>query len=268
MAKKAKPTCGAVTAHGHRCRHPAGYGTDHPGSGHCMHHGGRSSAPVRLTHALAHEEPVDDGVVRAYDELLKDRDLGELLRQMKKRDPVDLTEDVQLARAVTIDFINRARDLEVALIRWSQSWDKDWIAITRNLTEELIEAHMSEDWERYAAIIAKMPDPMTFLDRPGKTLDVAGSVRMFKDLATIVEKIVQLQNTNTVPVRDVEVLLIEVAGVTERTIRSKIDDPVVRDRLIDALQGAYTTLRVEPWATHGNDPAADQDGRQHRGIDA
>ncbi len=39
--------CGAPTRAGRPCRHPAGFGTDHPGQGHCYHHEVRAGGETR-----------------------------------------------------------------------------------------------------------------------------------------------------------------------------------------------------------------------------
>ncbi|HDR3524336.1 HGGxSTG domain-containing protein [Bacillus cereus group sp. MYBK12-2] len=43
--KKPAKTCGAKTRDGKKCKRPAGWGTDHPGSGRCKLHGGASTGP-------------------------------------------------------------------------------------------------------------------------------------------------------------------------------------------------------------------------------
>jgi hypothetical protein len=250
-------------AHTHRCNHRlapdrvcrrvAGSGTSHPGTGRCS----------------LHDNVEPEEISRPYDELIKEHDLAELIRILKaKSDPTDLHEDLQLARAITIDFVNRARQLETALLRWNLSWDKDWQASVYIVVEELRIAQAEEDWERYAELMKRVPDPLAYLTRPKKVLDVSEAVRMLKDVATIVEKIRAMQDAGSVPIRDVEVLLIEVAGATERTIRHHLSDPAARDRLLTALQGAYGSLRIESWGQTGRGDAGDPQHGSSRGLDA
>jgi hypothetical protein len=245
--------CNATTGTGGSCGRAAGAGTNHRGSGRCWQHD-ENAAPV---------------AARSYDQLIKEHDLADLIRILKaKSDPTDLTEDLQLARAITIDFVNRARELESALLRWNMSWDRDWQATAYGVVEELRIAQAEEDWERYAELMLRVPDPLAYLTRPKKVLDVGEAVRMLKDVAIIVEKINAMQQIGSVPVRDVEILLIEVAGATERTIRLHVGDPASRDRLLTALQDAYGSLRIESWSAAGRSHERDQGDGLGRGMDA
>lgn len=48
-----KSRCGGTNRQGAPCGHPAGWGTSHPGSGNCKHHGG--SSPNGRKHAVAEQ---------------------------------------------------------------------------------------------------------------------------------------------------------------------------------------------------------------------
>jgi hypothetical protein len=238
------------------CRLKAGWGTTHLGTGRCKHH----------ENAVEPEEPAKP---TTYDQLIKEHDLADLIRILKaKSDPTDLTEDLELARAIVLDFVNRARALETALLRWDLSWDRDWQASTYQIVEKLRIAQAEQDWESYANLLQMVPDPLAYLAKPKKVLDVSEAVRMLKDVAIIVEKITNMQQAGSVPIRDVEVILIEVAGATERTIRHHVDDPTTRDRLLSALQIAYGALRLEPGQALSGGHGSDQGHGLRRGLDA
>jgi hypothetical protein len=74
-----------------RCQLPAGWGSSHPGSGRCKHHGGSS----RITHGR-------------YSTITRPA-IQERLNALKAADPdpLDLLEELHLLRALTIDFIER-----------------------------------------------------------------------------------------------------------------------------------------------------------------
>jgi hypothetical protein len=241
--------CGAKKRQGDGvCRHPAGWGTSHPGFGRCKAHGGSTRNGVTHAELLARERALETDVDKPYDELIREKDIADLLRVLKQRsDITDLSEDLQLARAITIDFVNRARELETALLRWSASWDRDWQAAALMLIEELQIAQLDEDWPRYAELLTKIPDPLRFMDRPKKVVDVSAAVGMFRNIAAIVAQIVQMQQSGSVPVRDVEVLLVEIASATERAIRQQVGDSGTRDRLLEAIERAYAALRIQSW---------------------
>jgi hypothetical protein len=74
-----------------RCQLPAGWGTSHPGSGRCKHHGGSS----RITHGR-YSVIRRPSVQQRLDEL-----------KAVDADPLDLLEELHLLRALVIDFIER-----------------------------------------------------------------------------------------------------------------------------------------------------------------
>lgn len=51
--------CGATKHNGEPCRHPAGYRTDHPGIGKCVHHFGRTDAHNRAAQRVMAVEAVN-----------------------------------------------------------------------------------------------------------------------------------------------------------------------------------------------------------------
>lgn len=256
LLKPKRSFCGARNRNGKgTCTQPAGWGTTHVGVGACKYHLGSTSVATARAHEMARERALERDVDKPYDELIHEKDIAELLRILKQRtDVTDLTEDLQLARAVTLDFVNRARQLETALLRWSASWDKDWQASAAMMVEELQIAQAEEDWLRYSVLLEQVPDPLRFLDRPKKVVDVSQAVRMFKDIAEIVTKIVAMQQHGSIPVRDVEVLLVEIASSTERTIRRELGDDPARHRLVEAVQRAWAALRLQSWDSDLLDP--------------
>lgn len=261
--KKETKRCGATTRDGGTCKLKAGQGTDHPGYGTCKFHGGntRSHKVAAAREAAQRETPIE--------EMIEGEDLQELIAKIKARgDITDLSEELALARAVAVNYVNRADDLERALLRWSASWDKDWQTLTAGLIEEIRIAEMEEDWERYGKLIAKVPDPLRFLDRPKKVTDVSDAVRLLKDVASIVNTIVQHQEAGSIPARDVEVLLVEIANATQRTVREHVADVSTRAGLLAALERAFAEIRLPSWGEAGDSHDESERGHGGRVMDA
>jgi len=78
---------------GFHCTHPAGYRTDHPGTGACRFHGGAAKRPTISTgmHAIQTRKRLDDKI---QEYLGKSRD-----------DLLDLTEHLAATRAIFDDFM-------------------------------------------------------------------------------------------------------------------------------------------------------------------
>lgn len=77
-------TCGAKTRQGHPCKHPAGFGTDHLGSGRCKFHGGASKgAPKKNKNSEKH------GLFSKH--LPEESFL--IIQEIQEKDPLDLLWD-------------------------------------------------------------------------------------------------------------------------------------------------------------------------------
>jgi hypothetical protein len=84
------------------CRNPAGKWTDHPGQGRCYLHGGRSMKKHGRYSMIEHEG-------------LQEK-LGQL--EALEQDVMDLSPEVQLLRALVIDYVERYQAFSEALIAW------------------------------------------------------------------------------------------------------------------------------------------------------
>ncbi len=86
--------CGAEAKSSKRpCRRPAGWGTDHVGQGRCKLHGGVSGT---LKHGLYSK--------------VKWNTLGDKIQKLKGAESLDLGEELVLARALLLDYLDRAGD--------------------------------------------------------------------------------------------------------------------------------------------------------------
>ena len=87
------------------CARSAGWGTDHPGSGPCKSHGGKT--------------PIKHG---RYSKIERPR-IKELIDQFSNDpDPYNLLPEVVLLRALIVDFVERYDKYAEALIAWHESF--------------------------------------------------------------------------------------------------------------------------------------------------
>lgn len=90
------------------CQQHAGFGTNHVGQGRCKKHGG--SSPIRSG---------------AWSKI-KREDLQDLITHFENlEDPLDLLQEVSLARAFLTRFINEYDDIVEALLEWHFLWELD-----------------------------------------------------------------------------------------------------------------------------------------------
>lgn len=90
------------------CYSRAGAGTNHKGHGNCMHHGGNSAEQVQRY------------------EVLGNPTLNELVLEfLDDPDPLNLHQELAVARAVLQSQVNQQEQREAALLAWYASFDKD-----------------------------------------------------------------------------------------------------------------------------------------------
>lgn len=88
------------------CNAPAGQGTDHPGQGRCKFHGG-STAIITGRYSGISRPSLSDLVAE---------------QELSDPDPMDLLPELQLLRALLVDFVNRYSEFKDALIAWHESY--------------------------------------------------------------------------------------------------------------------------------------------------
>lgn len=152
----ARATCGAMSRNGEPCQHPAGFRTQHPGEGRCYLHGGMSPRG-------ADSPSFKHGNRSRYTAVLKTQ-LAEKLDLLENHDPVDIVDELQLQRALLLDFIAdkdtfSSSDREL-LMRWAEQISRtaERLVRMRNDTAmtaaelKLIAARLADTVARY------MPD--------------------------------------------------------------------------------------------------------------
>lgn len=99
--------CGAKRRNGEPCKAVAGYGTGHVGDGRCKFHGGLN--------------PIKSG---RYSSVLKNAGrIKELVERFENDpDPLNLSPEVALLRAVVVDYMERYDVFTAALIAWHESF--------------------------------------------------------------------------------------------------------------------------------------------------
>src|SRR5678815_141457 len=97
--------CGRKANDGHPCTNQKGYGTDHLGDGPCKYHGGCS--PVSVYTKLKRQLTVE--ALKQVEEMVED--------------PMDLRPEVQLLRAMVIEFHNRYEEFKAAILTFHNSFN-------------------------------------------------------------------------------------------------------------------------------------------------
>lgn len=234
--KKREPeqTCGAEGKRGAGpCRHPAGFRTDHKGSGRCYLHGGRTPAPTgRYT-------SVDRPRLRALIEKFE-----------KDPDPMNLLPEVQLLRALLHDYIDRYAEQDEMLTRWNLSFEKgfqaDWTDWWREMRADALEREddLSEE------LIGEMPDPMDYLpSKPLRMADITEVKGLIGQVGQMVERVRKLQTQHTFTMETITLLWRVMGGHMTDAAMEVITDDDVRSAFLTSVERRYSTISLAELAS-------------------
>ena len=225
------PTCGArARQSGQPCKRPAGWGTDHPGSGRCKLHGGLTPAPTGRYASV--ERP-------------RIRELME--RFESDPDPLNLLPEVQLLRALLLDYINRFEAQDTALMRWNLSFEKpfqsewqDWWRDQQALMLEQADDLTLEDEDRPV-----MPDPMDFLPaKPLRMADITEVSGLINQVGTMVERIRKARSQDTFTMSTVSALWQTMGGHLTQAAMEVIEDDDIRSTFLTSVEEKWATISL------------------------
>ncbi|ULH17362.1 hypothetical protein MF271_19420 (plasmid) [Deinococcus sp. KNUC1210] len=228
--KPRKEKCGAWGRHAQQpCRNPAGFKTDHVGTGRCHLHGGRSLVK-HGRYAKVQNQAIKD--------LLDDLD--------DDLDPFDLLPEVKLLRALILNYVNNYDAYIAALERWQRSFEKkfqsDWTAWWNTLRADILE---TEDREMKDSLLAQMPDPMDYLpSKPLNLPDIMTVGGFIVQVGGLIEKIRKLRSTDTFSMQTVDRLWAAMAGHLTQAAGEVIKDDAVRDTLLDTVEAKWASINL------------------------
>lgn len=234
--------CGAEGKRGAGpCRHPAGFRTDHKGSGRCYLHGGLTPAPTGR-----------------YSSIERPR-VRELLERFESDpDPLNLLAEVQLLRALLLDFINRFDEQDRMLTRWNMSFEKsfqsDWADWWRTMRADALER---ED-DLSVDLVERMPDPMNYLpSKPLRMADITDVSRLIKEVGAMVDRIRKGQQESTFSMDVINRLWVLMGGHVTDAAMEVIENDDIRSALLTAVEGRWGTISLAELASRRAEAGAE-----------
>lgn len=193
--RRAASICGARTkSSGNPCSKVAGWRTEHPGQGRCYLHGGKTP----ITHGR-------------YSTVQRAR-VSELLDELAEDpDPMDLIPEVQLLRALVLDYVERHDALTDAVMAWHESFST------------------GENEPKPRA----MPDILSV----GKFIENIGG---------LVERIHKQKQTGTITLETLNRVLEQVGVELVAAAQEAIADAAVRTRFLDIAERRVGSIAIEP----------------------
>ncbi|GAA4015594.1 hypothetical protein GCM10022631_29680 [Deinococcus rubellus] len=233
--------CGAKgRRNGKPCRHPAGFRTDHSGSGRCWLHGGLTPAPKGR-----------------YTSIRRARIKELLIEFQDDPDPLNLLPEAMLLRALVQDFIDRFDEQDQMLTRWNLSFEKafqsDWSAWWNELRADALECEgdLSEE------LLVAMPDPMTYLpSKPLRMSDITKVSSLIDKIGTMVERIRKARSVETFSMNTIDLLWTAMSAHLTQAMLEVIEDDPLRSQLHASVEEKWSTISLAELASRSTQNGA------------
>jgi hypothetical protein len=228
--KHGKPhesTCGAKTRNGGACKRPAGSGTDHPGQGRCKLHGGAT--------------PIKHG---RYSSIQRPR-VRDLLAQLDTdgTDPLDLEPELQLLRALVLDYIERYDAMTEALIDWHSSFGEGFQQAVQDWRHKL--ADWTELLDQSSEPAPPPPIPRAFEAKPRQVVDILSVGRFIAEIGAMTERIHKRRAEGSITLATLDRVL-EQHGVELVNALQEVNvDASTREALLDNVERRWDSIRLD-----------------------
>jgi len=176
--------CGRpTTTDGLPCTNPMGFQTPHPGTGSCKYHGGTS--PGHIKHGLYSK--------------VQSPSLLDAIQRVKESgvDTLDLAPEVEVLRAIVLDFVERRDEYTEAVIAFKQSFAPA-ITIAANADRTQDPVLMQKACRMIASAVN---------ERPVEVIDVSAASVIIDRVGRMAERIHKMKQTSTLTWEAVSALL-------------------------------------------------------------
>lgn len=193
--------CPAKYRNGTKCNYPAGHRTDHAGSGKCwIHEGGEAFKTTQRYRGI------------------KATNVAERLRQLNEvdEDVMDLLPDIQLIRAMVIDYIERYQEFTDALVAWYQHGKQ----------------------------------------KPKNIFDLAAAVNYVEAISRVAERVHRINDRGAVSIETFRRIVEQMGIVVAKHVRDGTALQNIEEEWSGLVLDARTTVRALPPADVSNTPVS------------
>ncbi|WP_407570720.1 hypothetical protein [Deinococcus altitudinis] len=235
--RKAGPKCDAKhTKRDGTCKRPAGWGTDHPGTGRCKLHGGGA----QITHGR-------------FSNITRPR-IAQLLEQFKSDpNPLDLLPELALLRAVVLDYVERHDILTEALLSWNASYTSGYLEAVKLWRGQM--AQWVEEQEQAFSETREPPPPpipTDFEAKPRQLPDLASVGGLIDKIGSMAERVHKREADQKITLTDftrvLEQLGVEVVMAVKEVVTDDPDDTrtpsELRIELVGNVERRWATVRL------------------------
>lgn len=253
-----KELCGAATRSGGTCQKPAGWGTQHVGEGKCKLHGGAT--------------PVKHGLNSRYAAVRRPR-IRELIESFQTdSDPENLLPEVQLLRALILDYIERYDENTEALLAWHASfnpmfdrsftewlgayrkwqegyegWKAQWLSYRENV--ERTQHYYRGGWPEPPGIEVYSeppppPEPLQFQTKPREVADILKVGNFIINIGGLVERIQKARQEGSISLATLDRIIEEYGAEATNAVREIIEDGDLRSEILNAIERRWNRIII------------------------
>lgn len=244
-----KPKCGArAKSTGKPCQNPAGFKTDHPGEGRCHLHGGKSQVKTGR-----------------YSRIKRKR-IAELLEDFRTDpDPLDITEELHLLRALVLDYVERYDEVTDLLQAWHNSFGpvfqsalQVWRLEYANWREKMTDIY-EDGWQEVELSDLPdppaLPDPLEHQNKPRQVIDILQVGNFVDKITRIVERSEKSKQEGAVSLQALDQYLSNLGEEVVAAAREVIDDDALRAQLLKTLEAKWRVIKLNDVSTSNSKEA-------------
>ncbi|MHB0976888.1 MAG: hypothetical protein ACYC1U_06810 [Candidatus Aquicultorales bacterium] len=178
------------------CTQRAGWGTDHPREGRCKLHGGSSQ------------------ITTGRYSVIKRPRIKELMEKLAEDpEPTNLEPEIQLLRALIVDFVERYDEMTEALLAWHESFIKPGM-------------------EEYT--------------KPTKILDILSAGKFISEIGVLLEKQAKLKEKRSISLETLERVMEQLGVEVVRSLQEAVEDADARKRALALIEERWSSIRLDP----------------------
>ena len=252
--------CGATTTAGKQCQRPAGWGTAHVGDGRCKLHGGNAGRPIKT------------GLRSRYAAIRRPR-IKELIESFEKDpDPENLLPEVQLLRALILDYVERYDEQTEGLMAWHASfnplfdkafaeWQNEWSKWSFGYQS------WKDQWEKYREEVERVqhyykggwpeppgievydappepPAPIDFQQKPREVPDILSVGKFITAIGGLVERIQKARTENVITLLALQEIMQQFGRQMYDGVTETISDDALRAAVLEAVEGRWSSITL------------------------
>ena len=266
--------CGAKTKSGKPCQNTAGKKTDHVGQGRCWLHGGatpikhgrysvieRENIRERIAQFEADADPLnllpEVLLLRALTADLIDRydRLVEGLHRWHasfERDYLNARmhwlQDVQERTRPEVDGLHTAVLVAIDSLVEMEGRD-DSFDLLIDGAKQTLERAIKPSRAKLGQI-PPAPDPLSFVDKPRKLLDISEAANLIDKVGKMVDRIEKQKREGTIKLETLDRVLEQLGVEVVKAVQQHVADPDSRSQILRDVEERWGSIRLEPTAAH------------------